>query len=97
MLAQPERFLGADLELVADVHSTDQARVIGRDVVGARRSGPMPVALFEGSVGTDLTTMWRWLQDHALHVDLEPTRAVLPAALTVREWLERQTRAPRPT
>jgi hypothetical protein len=49
----------------------------------------MPVWLFERFVGTDLTTMWRWLR--TAEFDLSPaiTREILPQALTIRDWLTR--------
>ena len=46
-----------------------------------------------GFVGTDLTTMWRWLRTHEIALDTGPARAVHPEARTVTSWL----RAQRPT
>jgi hypothetical protein len=40
-------------------------------------------------VGTDETTMWRWLRANEIDLDTAPTLATHPGALTVREWLRR--------
>jgi len=50
----------------------------------------MPRWLFERFVGTDETTMWRWLGANKVDFDTRPTLAIHPGALTVREWLERK-------
>jgi uncharacterized protein YbjT (DUF2867 family) len=87
----PDRFVGAELELVADIHSIEECRGIWREVFGRPpRRVPMPVWMFHRFVGTDLTTMWRWLRTADLSVDPARTRQILPAAMTVREWLVRQ-------
>ena len=51
----------------------------------------MPVWLFHRFAGDDLTRMWRWLRTHPVPLDLAPTRAILPSARTVREWLVQRT------
>jgi uncharacterized protein YbjT (DUF2867 family) len=87
----PARFVGTDLPLVSDVQSIPGCRVIWREVMGrSPRRFPMPVWLFERFVGTDETTMWRWLRANEIDLDTAPTLAVHPEALTVREWLERK-------
>ncbi|HET6530358.1 MAG TPA: NmrA/HSCARG family protein [Actinoplanes sp.] len=86
--AEPDRFIGADLSLVADVQSIAQCRRIWSGVHGRPpRRFPMPVWMFQRFVGSDLTTMWRWLRTARFDIDPTPTRALLPTALTVREWL----------
>jgi uncharacterized protein YbjT (DUF2867 family) len=86
--AEPDRFVGADLRLASDVRTIAQCRRLWRDVFGrGPRRFPMPVRLFEKFVGTDLTTMWRWLGTHPTDVDTAATAAVVPAGRTVREWL----------
>ena len=65
--ADPDRFVGQDLRLASDVQSIRQCREIYRGVKGrAPQRMPMPVWLFERFVGTDLTTMWRWLRTHEM-------------------------------
>ena len=87
----PDQFVGTELELVADIRSIEECRGIWREVFGRPpRRVPMPVWMFHRFVGTDLTTMWRWLRTADLHVDPARTRQILPAAMTVREWLVRQ-------
>jgi len=89
--ADPDRFVGADLKLVADVQSINQCREIWHAVTGRRpRPFPVPVWLFERMVGTDLTTMWRWLRTARFDIDPAETRQILPTASTVREWLTRR-------
>ena len=56
----------------------------------------MPTSMFERFVGTDLTTMWRWLRSNDIDVDPAETHEILPTASTVREWLsQRQASAAR--
>jgi uncharacterized protein YbjT (DUF2867 family) len=87
----PDRFVGADLKLAADIRSIAECRQIWQEVTGRPpRRFPMPVWLFERFVGIDLTTMWRWLRTANIDVDLAQTHEILPTALTVREWLVRR-------
>jgi uncharacterized protein YbjT (DUF2867 family) len=87
----PARFIGRDLPLTSDVQSIDACRAIWREVTGRPpRQFPMPVWLFERFVGTDETTMWRWLGANKIDLDTAPTLAIHPEALTVRKWLERK-------
>jgi uncharacterized protein YbjT (DUF2867 family) len=90
--AEPDRFIGADLRLAADVVSIGDCRKTWRSITGRPpRRFPMPVWLFKRFVGTDLIIMWSWLRTAGLQFDLDPTRDILPTARTVREWLtERQ-------
>ena len=89
--ADPQAFIGADLALASDQRTLSECREIWRRVVGrGPRSFPMPVWMFERFVGDDLTTMWRWLAEHDVEVDPADTRALLPAATTVEEWLARR-------
>jgi uncharacterized protein YbjT (DUF2867 family) len=86
--AEPDRFIGADLRLAADVRSIAECRATWRSVVGrAPRRFAMPVWLFKRFVGTDLIAMWTWLGSAHPPFDVAPTREVLPTALTVRQWL----------
>lgn len=97
--AEPDRFVGADLRLASDVRSIAECRTLWADVTGRRpRSLPMPVWLFERFVGTDLPTMWRWLATAELELDTAETRAVLPTAVTVADWLasRKPARPPQP-
>jgi uncharacterized protein YbjT (DUF2867 family) len=93
--AEPEQFLGQELQLASDVLSIDECRALYRAVMGRNPPRfPMPVWLFErfGIIGKDLGTMWRWLQDGAVDLDTRPTLALHPGALSVRAWMERQAR-----
>ena len=83
--ADPDRFIGSDLPLATDIRSIAECRETWREVTGRRpRSVPMPQWLFERFVGTDLTTMWRWLRTADIDVDPAQTRAILPTASEVR-------------
>jgi uncharacterized protein YbjT (DUF2867 family) len=87
----PDRFIGGDLALASDVRSIAACRGVWREVTGRPpRRLPMPLWLFERFVGTDETTMWRWLRANDIDLDTAPTLAIHPQALTVREWLERE-------
>lgn len=92
--ADPAAFIGRELPLASDVQSIAACRGLYRAAFDtAPRRFPMPVWLFERLVGTDLTTMWRWLRDHEIALDTVPARTILPGAHTVPSWL----RAQRPT
>lgn len=86
--ANPERWRGKVLSLASDVQSIDQCRALWNERTGRMPRGlPMPVRLFERFVGTDLTTMWRWLHNNEFDMSTATTREILPAALTVGRWL----------
>jgi uncharacterized protein YbjT (DUF2867 family) len=87
----PDRFIGGDLALASDVRSIAACRGVWREVTGRPpRRLPMPLWLFERFVGTDETTMWRWLRANHIDLDTAATLAIHPEALSVREWLERK-------
>jgi len=86
--ADPGRFVGRELKLTADVRSNAECREIWRTVMRTPpRRFPMPVWLFERMVGTDLTTMWRWLAEANVQFYTAATREILPSARTVQDWL----------
>lgn len=90
VFAEPERFIGQELQLASDVASIDECRAIYRDVRGKKPPRfPMPVWLFArfGFVGEDLSLMWRWLRNAVIDLDTKPTLAIHPQAATVRSWL----------
>ena len=90
--ADPDRFVGRDIKLASEVRTIAECRTIWSTVTGrSPRRFPMPVPMFERFVGTDLTTMWRWLRSG--HFDIEPaqTHEILPTASTVQVWLTRTT------
>lgn len=86
--ADPEAWAGKVLNLASDVQSIEQCRSLWEERTGRRPRGfPMPVALFERFVGTDLTTMWRWLRHNQFDMSTQVTREILPGALSVRQWM----------
>ena len=86
----PGTYVGRELKLASDVRTIDECRALYREATGKKAPRfPMPVWLFERIVGTDLTTMWRWLRTHEIDLDTAPAKAILPGALGVREWLGR--------
>jgi uncharacterized protein YbjT (DUF2867 family) len=90
----PDRFVGNELRLAGDLLSIDECRAIWAEVKGRPpRPFPMPVWLFERFVGTDLTTMWRWLRSGTVHADPSETRKILPTVSTVRDWLTKRQAA----
>ena len=91
VFAAPERFTGVDLPLCADVRSIGECRALFREAFGRPQSFPMPQWLFRRFAGDDLLRMWRWLHTHPVAFDLAVTRAVVPSAKTVREWLAHVT------
>jgi uncharacterized protein YbjT (DUF2867 family) len=90
VFADRDRWGDTSLELVSDVQSVDACRALWAEVAGRRARGfPMPVWMFERFVGTDLTTMWRWLRTAEFEMSPKATREILPEALTVRDWMRR--------
>jgi uncharacterized protein YbjT (DUF2867 family) len=88
VFADPDRFVGEDIKVASEVDSVAECRTIWREVVGRDpRRFPMPVWAFERFVGTDLTTMWRWLRTGRFEFDPSGTHEILPTASTVRQWL----------
>ena len=76
------------MSLAGDVLSIQQCREIWREVMGRPpRRFPMPVWLFERFTGTDETTMWKWLREHDMPFDTQPTRDIHAGARTLRDWL----------
>ncbi len=87
----PERFIGQEINLASDVKSIEECRAIWREVMGKKPSRfPMPIWLFQRFVGTDLTTMWRWLRTGEIDFDTGPTLAIHPEALRIEAWIRRQ-------
>jgi uncharacterized protein YbjT (DUF2867 family) len=95
--ADPATYVGSDLPLAGDCLTLQQCRTTWRLVTGRNpRTVPMPLWLFERFAGADLTRMWRWLATHEVDLDPAGTRAHLPTALTVAEFLGRRTRSRTP-
>jgi uncharacterized protein YbjT (DUF2867 family) len=88
--AHPDRFLGKDLRLAGDLRTLAECRAMYTEVMGRRpRSFPVPMWMFDRFTKRDLTTMWRWCRTGPIPLDTSPTHAMLPSALTVRQWLEK--------
>jgi uncharacterized protein YbjT (DUF2867 family) len=88
--ADPDRFVGRELNLASDIQSLAQCRSIYREVMGRDpRSFPMPLWLFNRFTRSDPAALWRWLRTGQVDVDTDATRAILPSAVAVRTWLER--------
>lgn len=94
--ADPDRWRGKVLSLASDVQSLGQCRALWKERTGRNPRGfPMPVRLFERFVGSDLTTMWRWLHNNESDMSTATTREILPGAVSVRQWLERTVPPPK--
>jgi uncharacterized protein YbjT (DUF2867 family) len=92
VFADPARWSGQELGLLSDVRSIGECRAMWTERTGHKpRRFPMPVPLFERIVGPELTTMWRWLGREQFDKSTETTRQILPDALTIRQWLDRQS------
>ena len=90
VFARPDTYIGESLSLVGDVKSLAECRAIRTEVTGKPPSTfPMPTWLFDRFTRGDVTAMWRWLNTGDVPVDTAATRAIHPAALTVREWMAR--------
>jgi uncharacterized protein YbjT (DUF2867 family) len=91
VFADPDSFIGKELQLASDLRSIAECREIWRKITGrAPRRFPMPIWMFERFVGTDLTTMWRWLRHSDVPVDPAVTHRLLPTASSVEQWVVRQ-------
>ncbi|WP_173921704.1 NmrA family NAD(P)-binding protein [Agromyces sp. Marseille-P2726] len=87
--AEPERFIGKDLRLAADVKSLAECRRVFREGRGKNPPRfPMPLFLFRRFVGDDILTMWRWLRENPVDADTGPTYEVLPTAMDVQAFLQ---------
>jgi uncharacterized protein YbjT (DUF2867 family) len=90
----PERFEGKDLALAADVRTLDECRALYREAVGRDpRTFPMPQFMFDRFTKGDPSALWRWLRTGEVSADVEGTRAILPSARSVREWLHEERAA----
>ena len=88
--ANPDKYIGKELALVADIKSLKECREIYRELTGKYPSRfPMPMFLFEKFVGKDIPNMWRWLRKNPLTFDTSQTEEIHPEAMTVQEWLRR--------
>lgn len=93
VFADPARWLGAELSLASDVKTLGECRDLHRSVMGrSPRTFPMPEWLFDRFTRKDPTIMWRWLRTGEVDRDTSATRAILPSALTVEEWLAKVVR-----
>jgi uncharacterized protein YbjT (DUF2867 family) len=91
--AEPERFIGKDLRLAADVKSLAECREVFREVRGRNPPRfPMPLFLFRRFVGDDILHMWRWLRENPVDADTGPTYEILPTARDVRAFLRAASR-----
>lgn len=91
VFAHPDHWTGKELGLLSDVRSIEELRAMWTERTGRRpRRFPIPEWLFKRIAGTELTTMWRWLGTGQFDKSMQATREVLPEALTVRQWLDRQ-------
>lgn len=90
VFAQPERFIGQQLNLTTDERSLEECRQIYTRVRGrSPRSFPMPIRVFE-RFAPDTAALWRWARTARLDVDPDVTRSILPDPLTVEAWLARE-------
>jgi uncharacterized protein YbjT (DUF2867 family) len=86
--ANRDEWVGRQMTLASDTRSLAECRSLYRDATGKEpRTFPLPMWLFDRFTRKDPTSMWRWLRTGTVDVDLTETRAVLPSALTVPEWL----------
>ena len=91
--ANPDKYIGKELALVADIKSLRECREIYREVTGKYPSRfPMPMFLFEKFVGKDIPNMWRWLRKNPLTFDTSQTEEIHPEAMNVQTWLRRVKR-----
>jgi hypothetical protein len=90
VFADPQTHIGKSHVLTGDVQTLAECRSVYREVMGKEpRTFPLPMWLFDRFTRHDVTNMWRWLRTGEVELDTGPTRRLHPAALTVREWLEK--------
>jgi uncharacterized protein YbjT (DUF2867 family) len=86
--ANPDKFIGKEIPLAADVQSLQESREIYKEVTGKYpHRFPMPIFVFEKIVGKDPANMWRWLRTNYVDLDTRPTLVIHPEVMTVRTWL----------
>lgn len=97
VFADPDRWVGRDLPLAADLRSLDECRRTWTEVFGRPpRRVPMPTWLLE-RFARDTVRLWRWSRTGRIDVDPALTRAIHPGAFTVEEWLRRRRDGAGPT
>jgi len=78
VFADPPRWVGANLSLASDVRSIDECKESGgRSPAGVPRGGRCLSGL-RAFVGTDLTTMWRWLRAEDFQPCTQTAGPILP-------------------
>lgn len=74
--------------LAGDVRSIGEARAIFERVNGKRPFAlAIPNAIFRAFVSRELLAMWEWLARETMDGSVEQTRALVPGALGMEEWL----------
>lgn len=100
IFAQPDVWIGRDVNLIGDVQSIRACRNLFKQVTGRRPFGvPLPAALFNRMAGPELMQMWRWTVGWStaegperLQADLVASRLACPTPHSVESWL-REARA----
>ena len=74
--------------LAGDVRSIGEARAIFERVNGKRPFAlAIPNAIFRAFVSRELLAMWEWLARETMDGSVEQTRALVPGALGMEQWL----------
>jgi uncharacterized protein YbjT (DUF2867 family) len=91
VFSHPERFVGRELRLAAEVRSLGECREVYARVRGrGPRRLPLPMRLFE-RFAPDTAALWRWACEARPEAGPEETRSVVPDVLTVEQWLRGRT------
>lgn len=96
--ADPDVWLGREVDLVGDVKSLAECRDAFRQARGRKPFRlPLPLSLFSRMAGEELVVMWRWLARWANGLDpdqlqamVEASREIVPDIEDVHTWLARQ-------
>lgn len=95
VFADPDKYIGQDLKLTADLQTIHEVKDIYHEVLGKKAPRfPMPVFMFRMFTGNDLIIMWKYLRTASFDITPELTRTIFPEAQTVREWLTAHGRPP---
>jgi uncharacterized protein YbjT (DUF2867 family) len=99
--ADPDTWVGRDVNLIGDVKSLAECRDAYRAIVGKTPFRvPLPLFLFGKMAGTELIDMWRWVADwvkesgeDGLWEMVEASRELVPDMHDVESWLKLQVKS----
>jgi len=93
VFANPNKWIGNDIQLIGDQKSLRDCRSAYRKIVGKKPLGiPLPIALFGRMASPEFVRMWQWMVDYLAEEDveamIESSREACQDLHTVETWLK---------